>query len=251
MKKAVLKNLVISVAVMLMMWVMSPDSKAQNNETPISFSYIQRNDTLFISGETTPEGKIDYKGKEVTHNFSQWGSTGFNDFTNMVFHPNILVINEGMKTIREGAFAGFQIVSVIIPGSVTSIDNGAFYNCDKIQAYTVDAANANYSSSDGVLYNRDKTILLACPNGKTGTCSIPASVTGIADRAFHNSSRYYSKLSDIYVNWTNPPVINKNSGFFDFPKTACLHIPAGTKKNYKNAGWNKFFKKIKEEQLYY
>jgi hypothetical protein len=244
-----MNKMLVSLTIMSMMYVSVLNGVAQNNEYPNNFSCIQRNDTLFISGETTLENQIERIGSEtrISYNVPSWGfkADEYEEFVKMTQRKNTLVINEGMKTIKEGAFAVFQIISVTIPSSVTSIEDRAFYHCDELKAYNVDAANKNYSSLDGVLYNYDKTILLACPNGKAGKCTIPASVTSIAGKAF-NDSRYNSKLSDIYVNWITPPVIDKNNGFFDFPKTTCLHIPAGTKNNYKAAGWNKFFKKIVE-----
>lgn len=44
--------------------------------------------------------------------------------------------------------------------------------------------NQSCSSEDGVLYNKEKTVLLSCPPAKTGSVVIPASVTTIAPRAF-------------------------------------------------------------------
>ncbi|MCX6943596.1 MAG: leucine-rich repeat domain-containing protein, partial [Opitutales bacterium] len=43
------------------------------------------------------------------------------------------------------------LTSVTIPSSVTSIGADAFYRCTSLTSVTVDAANANYSSIDGVL----------------------------------------------------------------------------------------------------
>ena len=50
------------------------------------------------------------------------------------------------------------------------------------------AANANYASLDGVLFNQAKTALIHYPAGKTGAYSIPSGVTSIGDVAFYNST---------------------------------------------------------------
>ena len=52
----------------------------------------------------------------------------------------------------------------------------------------VDTSNAVYSSQDGVLYNKAKTVLIQYPGGKAGGFTIPNSVTSIGDSAFRACS---------------------------------------------------------------
>jgi hypothetical protein len=49
----------------------------------------------------------------------------------------------------------------------------------------VDALNAAYSCTDGVLFNKNQTTLVECPAAKTGSYTIPNSVTSIGDSAFY------------------------------------------------------------------
>ncbi len=72
-----------------------------------------------------------------------------------------------------------------ISGNVTSIEDGAFYSCGKLTQITVDSSNGQYSSLDGVLFNKDRSILLQCPGGKTGSYTIPDGVTEIWEGAFY------------------------------------------------------------------
>jgi hypothetical protein len=86
--------------------------------------------------------------------------------------------------IGSGAFSGTKLTSVTIPGSVTNIGSGAFRDCSNLVAITVDALDAAYTSTDGVLFNKSQTTLLQCPGGKAGRYTISNSVTSIGDEAF-------------------------------------------------------------------
>ncbi|MBR2915745.1 MAG: leucine-rich repeat domain-containing protein [Clostridia bacterium] len=61
-----------------------------------------------------------------------------------------------------------------------------FKNNPKITAIEVLEENKAFSAYDGVLYNKNFTELVRCPEGKTGTLRIPATVTSIDYFAFYN-----------------------------------------------------------------
>ncbi|MEE1253547.1 MAG: leucine-rich repeat domain-containing protein [Paludibacteraceae bacterium] len=81
-----------------------------------------------------------------------------------------------------------SIQSVIIGDGVTSIGDRAFWGCSSLTSINVDANNSKYSSVDGVLFNKDKTTLVAYPGGKQGAYAIPNSVTRIGYEAFYGCS---------------------------------------------------------------
>ena len=70
-----------------------------------------------------------------------------------------------------------------IPEGVTKIDLNAFYGCNNLSEINISESNSNYSSQDGILYNKEKTELIRCPEGKKGL-NIPGGVTSIGDIAF-------------------------------------------------------------------
>src|ERR1035437_10047792 len=96
-----------------------------------------------------------------------------------------LTIPSSITNIGAAAFNScLSLTNVVIPASVTSIGDYAFFYCTNLTAIVVDAANPGYSSADGVLFNKDQTILMRFPFGKVGSYAIPSSVTRLADEAF-------------------------------------------------------------------
>jgi hypothetical protein len=77
-----------------------------------------------------------------------------------------------------------SLISIEIPGSVTSIGSNAFSNSTNLTSINVATSNTNYSSFDGVLFNKLQTTLITFPGGKSGSYTIPGSVTSIGDYAF-------------------------------------------------------------------
>jgi hypothetical protein len=84
------------------------------------------------------------------------------------------------------------LASVTIPSSVTSIGNVAFIGCNSLTEINVDGFNKTYSSSNGVLFDKNKCTLIQYPAGKSGAYLIPSSVTSIGNYAFYECSSLVS-----------------------------------------------------------
>ena len=110
------------------------------------------------------------------------GDSAFSECTSLA---NI-EIPDSVTTIEEDAFSGCSsLESIYIPKSVTTIEDEVFYACTKLTSITVDAKNPNYTSVDGVLFDKNKTTIMQYPAGKSGTTySIPNGVTTISVGAF-------------------------------------------------------------------
>lgn len=89
-------------------------------------------------------------------------------------------------------FAGL-VTGIQLPASVTSVGSEAFAGCSSLLAITVDAGNPNFSGANGVLFNKAKTTLVACPGAWAGAYAVPSGVTAITASAF----RYCGGLTEV------------------------------------------------------
>ncbi|MDL2228579.1 leucine-rich repeat protein, partial [Odoribacter sp. OttesenSCG-928-L07] len=122
--------------------------------------------------------------------------------------------------------------SVTIGNSVTSIGYDAFKNCTGLTAIDIAAANPNYSSLDGILYNKDKTTIIMYPRGKTDiSFAIPNSVTSIGISAF----RYCSSLSSVTI--PNSVTDIKGGAFYECTGLTEVTIP----NSVTSIGYETFF----------
>ena len=114
-------------------------------------------------------------------------SIGFGAFAECTSLTSI-TIPSSVTYIGNSAFSNCtNLTSITIPSSVTSIRDYAFSNCTSLTSINVDAQNREFSSVDGVLFNKNRTRIITYPAGKQGTSyTIPSSVTHIRDRAFQD-----------------------------------------------------------------
>lgn len=101
-----------------------------------------------------------------------------------------VTVPEGFTEIRNGTFQNCDSVTgITIPKSVTRIRPGALQDCVNLSEIRVDAGNRRYCVIDGLLLERDGTVLHSCPPAKSGVLAIPEGVTEIAEHAFEFCSR--------------------------------------------------------------
>ena len=95
-----------------------------------------------------------------------------------------VTIPNSVTSIKGSAFASTGLTTITIPGGVTTIGTFVFDQCDKLKRIEVAAASTTFTSVDGVLFSADRSTLVYCPNGRSGTYAVPDGVTTIGATAF-------------------------------------------------------------------
>ena len=96
---------------------------------------------------------------------------------------NVICIPPKVKDIGFHSFSFCNIVSIIIPKSVSFIDKKAFWCCSGLNSIIVDAGNTIYDSRDNcnaIVETRNGTLILGCIN-----TVIPEGVKFIGEKAFY------------------------------------------------------------------
>lgn len=205
------------------------------------------------SGEVVIPVTVKYEGK--TYAVTKIGNSAFSSCSGLTS----VTIPASVTSIGEYAFYSCEsLTSIAIPNSVTSIGNYAFSDCTSLMsvnipkslteisydafcrcssliAINVDGNNPKLTSIDGVLYNKDVTEIVVCPEAKSGAFSIPGSVTSIGESAFI----YCKSLTSIDI----PNSVTSVCGyaFYYCRGLTSINIPASVTSigNYAFAGCEK------------
>ena len=110
--------------------------------------------------------------------------------------PRDILIPDSVTSIDDSAFRQCSgIRTVVIPASVRNIGSSAFNECSNLESIVVDPNNDHYSSKDGVLFDRNKMEIITFPCHRSGSYQIPSSVLTIKKGCF----RFCEKLTDIVI----------------------------------------------------
>src|SRR5699024_9064675 len=91
-------------------------------------------------------------------------------------------IADSVTSIYQAAFRKCSALTEInLPANVLFLEvmtegYDVFSECSALTTINVSPDSQTFSSEDGVLFTKDKTVLRYCPEGKTGTYTIPNSV---------------------------------------------------------------------------
>ena len=180
-----------------------------------------------------------------------------------------LVVEEGVTSLPDEAFRGCgQMVSASLPDSLQSIGTAAFWMCSSLEAVTIPAGvttlgyevfykcdllpgfsvaedNTAYTADNGILYSKDKSMLIAYPKLKTDTAfTVPDGVKSIQPAAFSENpylesvalsdsveeiltSAFYNCLSltELTVSEGNASFVSDDGVLYSKDRTAVVAYP--------------------------
>ncbi|MCR3761867.1 leucine-rich repeat domain-containing protein [Clostridium felsineum] len=187
----------------------------------LGFDYVIKDDSIKIikclnygTDITIPE-EID--GKSVNN----IGEESFFQHKDMIS----VTVPQSITSIEGSAFYRcYALEKITIPKNVKQMGNNPFFRCSSLTHISVALDNKNFSELDGVLYNNDKSVLLAYPEGKTNeSFTVPSSVIKIDGSAFGYNCE---KLKTIIIpsNVIDFPDYN----MFVYPDQITLKVKSGS-----------------------
>lgn len=140
----------------------------------LSYTVSEIGEKAFFSSTGMTEVRLPHTLKKI----------GDNAFA-LCFSLRRITIPESVEHIGTGAFQSCNGPDTLhIPATVTHIGQNAFGAMKNLKWLEVAPANPNYTTVDGVLFNRSQTEIISFPAGREGHYNIPATLTHIADDLF-------------------------------------------------------------------
>ncbi len=189
------------------------------NVDPNNLYFSSLDGVLFDKKQTElieyPEGKTE-ESYTVPNTVEKIGSYSFRSAK-----LSAVILSDNVETID---FAGFEYMAnleqVTVSENLTSFGESSFIGCDKLTSFIVNDNNKNYSSIDGVLYNKNQTELVRYPQAKTTDLyTIPDSVQTIGYQAFFSAD-----IKEIEIPISVTEIM---SGAFQDSSLSSIHIPDG------------------------
>lgn len=100
-----------------------------------------------------------------------------------------------VNAIADKAFENCDFLeTVTIPETIKKIGNSVFKGCSSLKSISVSSANTKYCSVGGVLFSKDKTVLICYPSMKVGqSYLLSTNVSSISSYAFDDVT-YLEKI---------------------------------------------------------
>ena len=189
--------------------------------------------SVYGDNSSDTEGYKHYRTKIKTVTVNE-GITGIGNEAFYNFPITSISLPSTLTGIGNNAFSYTSLQSISIPANVTSIGNGMllgskietihlgnpinsvssiFTNCTDmyyLTNITVDENNALYTVVDGVLYNKDMTVLIRVPATYEGQFVVPDTVTGISQYAFSDTANLESLVLPVSLASIGDRVFNSD-----------------------------------------
>ena len=142
-------------------------------------------------------------------------------------------------------FDAIGLVSVTLPDSIFEIGIHIFGRCESLTSIAIHPDNPAFASENGILFNKDKTELIAFPAGRQGEYTIPDSVVKIGNEVFTGClTRITIPDSVIEIEWCacdgchvtvhpdNPEYSSEDGVLFNKDKTELITYPKEKQGDY-------------------
>jgi len=198
-----------------------------------------------LQWKLTDEGVLTITGTGKMKNYSG-SSRPWSAYKNVIKQ---VIIDDGVTTIGDGAFANTSLTSITIPNSVTTIGSSAFYDCSSLTSVTI--GNGVRTIEGGAFSSCSSLASITIPNSvrtigglafsycsSLASITIPNSVTRIWHSAFYGCKN----IKQITSEAVTPPGCSRYTFKGCNTRECKLIVPQNSIDAYKKAnGWNKFF----------
>lgn len=169
-----------------------------------------------------------------------------------------IVLPQSVRFVGDDAFSYCSnITTITIPSCITTYRESFFRGCKSLKQYVVPEDHPTFSVIEGVLYSKDKKMLVSFPKARPAkyvikegveaigdsafykcvhltSLTLPSSLTSIGDKAFGSCFR----LKDINCLGTKPPSLGRH--IIDNSNSCIIYIPLSAESNYRSTiGWER------------
>ena len=144
------------------------------------------------------EGCTGLKSVIIPDNITSIGDDAFRDCSSLTD----ITLPNSITTIGERAFLGCsKLINFTIPNSVIHIGEMAFEDCKNLVRFIVPEDHEVFSVIDSVLYNKDKSMMIRCPEGMPRGYKIREGLLSIGNDAFFGCEHLDSIVIPLGVNY--------------------------------------------------
>ncbi len=170
------------------------DTETDKTLSTVLYEYgVQDNSIIILSHNDLASSIIVVPETIEDHPVMTLGKDAFYNHKNTVS----ITLPQNLKTIEGSPFYRcYSLKNIVIPQNVESINCNPFFRCISLENIIVDKKNLYFSDLNGVLFNKEKTILISYPEGKQGIdYIIPETVEKLAVDCFG----YHTKIKNLTI----------------------------------------------------
>lgn len=96
-----------------------------------------------------------------------------------------IIVPHSVKRIDALAFSDCtSLESISLSNNLEFVNPGSFVNCSSLKEFILDSDNPQYTAIDGIVFSKNKKMIVCFPPGRGGVYEIPDFVTEIGSSAF-------------------------------------------------------------------